>query len=164
MLDGEPIPVDGVARYLGLHLDCKLNWHEHIQRKRKMLDLMRTNFKWLINHPNISLRNKILVYKSIFRPAWSYGAEIWGTAADSNIAISDRFQNKFLRATVQAPWYVTNKQLHSELKVESVKEIIARRVDNYVARLHRHPNLEAIVLLDSTGDTCRLRRKRIFDL
>lgn len=92
------------TRYLGLHLDSKLNWHEHILQKRKMLDFLINSFQWLINrYSQISLKNKRLICTTIFRLAWSYGAEIWGTAAKSNTEILERFQYKFMRMITRAP-------------------------------------------------------------
>jgi len=71
LLDGKPIPVADTARYLGLHLDCKLNRHEHIVRKCKLLDMHFTNFYWLIGrHSTLSLQNKRLIYTAIFKPMW----------------------------------------------------------------------------------------------
>jgi hypothetical protein len=51
--------------------------------------------------------NKLLIYKSILKPIWTYGAELWGTASTSNIEILERFQSRTLRMIVDAPWYVT---------------------------------------------------------
>jgi len=33
------IPQTEAVKYLGLHFDCRLNWKEHIARKRKQIDL-----------------------------------------------------------------------------------------------------------------------------
>jgi len=35
----------------------------------------------------LSLENKILIYKTILKPVWTYGIELWGCANKSNIAI-----------------------------------------------------------------------------
>ena len=54
-------------------------WKEHIAMKRKQLDLKTREIKWLIgkNSP-LSLENKILIYKTILKPVWTYGIELWG--------------------------------------------------------------------------------------
>lgn len=44
VISGEPVPHTNFARYLGLHLDSKLNWQEHITNKHKMLDLLKKDF------------------------------------------------------------------------------------------------------------------------
>ncbi len=48
VLDGKLVPQANAARYLGLHLDSKLNWAEHIWQKRDLLNLKLRNYSWLI--------------------------------------------------------------------------------------------------------------------
>ena len=62
-----------------------------------------------------------------------------------------------------APWYVSNQQLHNELQVETVKEIIRRSTNRYVDRLHERLNIESIELLDSPANQ-RLCRKAIANI
>ena len=52
----------------------------------------------------------------------------------------------------KAPRYVPNDLLHRDLKVDSVEEIIAKAAQNHKMRLHRHPNVEAIELLDNSKE------------
>jgi hypothetical protein len=44
----------------------------------------------------LSTSNKILIYKTKFKPIWTYGIQLWGTASTSNIEILERFQSKAL--------------------------------------------------------------------
>jgi hypothetical protein len=57
---------------------------------------------------------------------WQYGAQLWGCSKPSNINIIQRFQNKVLWAIVDAPWYVGNSDLHQDLNIESVIDIIKK--------------------------------------
>ena len=77
------IPKESTVKYLGLHLDSKLTWREHITKKRKQLDLKTREIKWLIgkNSP-LSLENKLLIYKTVIKPIWTYGIALWGCAAN----------------------------------------------------------------------------------
>jgi hypothetical protein len=36
------------------------------------------------------------MYKTILKPIWTYGIQLWGTASTSNIEILERFQSKAL--------------------------------------------------------------------
>jgi len=54
----------------------------------------------------------------------TYGIPVWGTASNSNIEILQRYQNKFLRATVNVPWYISNKVINAALKVPTIREEI----------------------------------------
>jgi len=64
----------------------------------------------------LSIENKLLIYRTTLKPIWTYGIPLWGTAGISNDEILQRYKNKVLRAKVNAPWYVTNKVLHAGLR------------------------------------------------
>ena len=69
---------------------------------------------WIIGRKSeLSLKNKLLLYKTILKPIWKYGIPLWCTASHSNIEILQRFQNKVLRTIVNAPWYIPNSILHT---------------------------------------------------
>jgi len=77
--------------------------------------------------------------------AWKfvdYGAvQLWGTAANSNIEIIQRFQNKYLRIIVNASFgYVTNDTLHHDLNVPYVRDEIKKFNQRYADRLEERPN------------------------
>ena len=55
----------------------------------------------------LSLTNKILIYKTVLKPIWTYGLAIWGCSAASILAVIHRYQAKTLRQITDAPWYVT---------------------------------------------------------
>jgi len=60
----------------------------------------------------------------MLKPVWMYGIPVWGSAFHSNIEILQRFQNKVLRTTANAPWYIPNKLLHNYLQMPTVREEI----------------------------------------
>jgi hypothetical protein len=97
------LPCADHVKYLGLHLDRKLTWHHHIFTKRKHLGLTLTKMYWLLGRGSwLSLPNKLLLYKTILKPIWTYGIQLWGTASTSNIEILEHFQSKALRIIVDA--------------------------------------------------------------
>jgi hypothetical protein len=78
---------------------------------------------WLFGRKSLlSLSNKILLYKTILKPIWTYGIQLWGTASTSNVEILERFQSKALRLIVEAPWYVPNTLILRDLHMPTVKE------------------------------------------
>jgi hypothetical protein len=82
---------------------------------------------WLFGRKSLlSLSNKLLLYKTILKPIWTYGIQLWGTVFTSNIEILERFQSKALRIIVDAPWYVPNSHIRRDLQMTSVKEEICR--------------------------------------
>ena len=94
-LNGKIIPQETTVQYLGMHLDRRLTWKPHIHNKRKQLGLMLHRMYWIIGRKSkLSLTNKLLIYKIILKPIWTYGIPLWGTAFQSNIEILQRLQKK----------------------------------------------------------------------
>ena len=146
------VPQAEHVKYLGLYLDRRLTWKKHIFTKRKQLGLTLRKFYWMIGRKSqLRLENKLLVYKAIIKPIWTYGIQLWGTASHSNIEIIQRFQNKLLRTITNAPWFVPNEALHRDLNMPTVKEEIQSLMKTYKERITRHPNVLASHLMDGKG-------------
>jgi hypothetical protein len=48
----------------------------------------------------LSKSRKLLIYKTVPKPIWTYGIQLWGTASTSSIEILERFQLKALSMIV----------------------------------------------------------------
>ena len=56
--------------------------------KRKQIELKVKELYWLLGRKSqLSIENKLLIYKTIIKPIWTYGMEIWGCASKSSQAI-----------------------------------------------------------------------------
>jgi hypothetical protein len=96
---------------------------------------------WLIGkHSPLSLSNKLLIYKAVLKPVWTYGIELWGCAVASNIAVIERYQSKLLRSITNAPWYVTNQTLHQEIRIPPGRTVFRERSAAHHNTLSSHPN------------------------
>jgi hypothetical protein len=96
---------------------------------------------WLLRHKSkLSTNNKLLIYKTILEPHWTYGIQLWGTASTPNIEILERFQSKALRMIVDAPWYVVNMVVRRDLQIQTVQEEICCYISQYSAHLSAYPN------------------------
>jgi hypothetical protein len=62
------------------------------------------------------------MYSTTLKPIWTYGIPLLGIASNSNIEILQRYQNEVLRAIVNAPWYISNKDLHADLTLPTIRE------------------------------------------
>jgi hypothetical protein len=88
----------------------------------------------------LSLENKVLIYKAILIPIWTYGIELWGCAKPSNTKILQTFQSKTLRSITGAPWYVTNKIIHHDLNIPYITDEIKKPASRYRTRITDHEN------------------------
>ena len=83
---------------------------------------------------------------------------MWRTAANSNIQIIERFQNKTLRNILDAPWFVPNDIIRKDTNIPTVIEEINNYKQNYKNRLSIHPNTLATNLLQHSFMRSRLRK------
>ena len=158
----------------------------HIHNKRKQMGLLLQRMCWIIGlKSKLSLTNKLLIYKIILKPIWTYGLPLWGTASQSNIEILQRLQNRILRMATNAPRYVPNRAtnapryvpnratnapryvpnhaLNTDLQMPTIREEITRLSSNYKAKIEVHPNKLTTSLFEKQGPG-RLRRHSPIDL
>ena len=143
----------------------RLTRKQHIIDKLKQLKDKLKKFYWLTGRcSNLSTQNKITLYKTIIKPVWTYGIQLWGTASNSNIEILQRFRSKTLRSLINVPWYVTNEAIHRDLKILTVKEEITKCNNRYIKRVNKHRNRLTTKLFNTSDQIRRLRKHYPLDL
>jgi hypothetical protein len=107
---------------------------------KELLIYSAINPIYLQKKSHLSIEKKLLTYKAVIKPIWSYGLELWGCASKSNIVIMQRSQSKILRAVANALWYVTNHTLHTDFNIPYVCDVIHERINKHHNNLEAHPN------------------------
>jgi len=74
-----------------------------------------------------------------------------------------RAQSKILRTITNAPWYVTNHTLPTELNIPYVSEVINERINKNLSKLESHSNPLVATLTQPTRNR-RLKRRWTSDL
>ena len=106
-----------------------------------------------------------MLYKQIWKPVWTYSIRLWGCTKQSNADIIQRYQNKVLRNTADAPCYIRNDDLLRDIQMEMVTNETGKFAKKHEERLLHHFNVEAIQLLDNSELVRRLRiKKKPFEL
>jgi len=129
----------------------------------RFLKVKSREIYWLIGkHSPLSLENKLLIYKTVLKPVWTYGIELWGCATKRNIAVIQRYQSILLRTITNVLWYVSNQTLHSELHIPRVRTVFRERAATHHTTLDSHPKrlMEPLVHPPSNR---RLKRRWTFD-
>ncbi|MGR0202193.1 hypothetical protein [Klebsiella pneumoniae] len=165
-INGQPVPYSDTAKYLGVTLDAKLKWKEHVKKKKEELNIKLRKMYWLLGRGSqLTIENKLLIYKQVLRPVWTYGIQLWGCTKKTNLNIIQTFQNKVLRSIVDAPWYIRNDHLHRDLKVEFVSEMVTRYANSHAQRVQCHENSAILSMLEETPTMLRrLKRLKPHDL
>ena len=140
-MNNNEVPYANTAKYLGFTLDAKLKWKEHVKKKIEELKINLRKMYWLFSpNSNISLKNKLLLYQQILKPKWTYGIQIWGCTAKSNIKLIQTFQNKVLRLITNSPWYIRNDDIHRDLDIPYVNDVIKIYAKKHAQKLLQHMN------------------------
>jgi hypothetical protein len=156
-----------VYKGLGTMNPCD-NLTSHLERTRKKtrkhLDLRARELIWLTGKRSpLSLTNKLLIYKTVLKPIWTYVLALWGCTAASNLAVIQRYQAKILRQITNAPRYGTNHTLHTDLRIPPVRTFFQELTETHHTALRTHTNpLTAPIL--APPPRRRLRRRWTLDV
>jgi len=167
-LYGTPITSSSKVKYLGLTFDQRLTWVSHLKSKRLTLNNRLRMLKTLLhNNKHSSLNVKLSIYKTLLKPVWLCGIQLWGNAKKSNLNKIQTFQNIAIRKLSNAPPYVSNLSLHADLNIKTLNE----EAKAYYKRIHtrtnyhKNPLIKNLASLTIIGNPPRrLKRKWCRDL
>ncbi|GFV91297.1 RNA-directed DNA polymerase from mobile element jockey [Trichonephila clavipes] len=88
-----------VVRYLGLYLDSRLTYKNHIDYlSDKFWGRIALAISLIGRSSPLSLENKVILYKQILRPTITYGSPIWGPRPRPTLNAFKLFKTKFLES------------------------------------------------------------------
>lgn len=135
------IPWSKQAVYLGITLDNKLTYKEHTRIIiQKLVTCMKKLYPLLNPKSKMSLNNKIKIIKAIMTPIATYASEIWYQASDNTRLKVQQKLNKYIRLAANAPWYVSNDQIRTELNIPTLETQIHSRTLNTINKIATHSN------------------------
>lgn len=109
------------TKYLGVIIDHKLSWHNHIEvatnRVRKLIWI----FKKLRNVATCKLLNQ--VYFGLAQSILAYCIPVWGGATKGKLLELERSQRSLLKIMYNKPYRYPTKQLYLECKLLSVRKL-----------------------------------------
>ena len=120
------------AKYLGVTLDEKLKFTTHIKNAKNKANAALSQLYPLINRKSkLSLHNKLIIYKMIFKPILLYAAPIWSNTLKYNLNSLEIFQNKIIRMITNAERFESNQKIREKLKLTTIKEEIIKSATKF---------------------------------
>ncbi|GFV40034.1 probable RNA-directed DNA polymerase from transposon X-element [Trichonephila clavipes] len=148
------------TKYLGLTLDKKLTWKQHIiQTRDKFRRAQRAIFPLIGRNSELNLYNKLLLYTAVLRPILTYGSPVWNYAANSNIKILEVAQNSLIRNIVKANRYARNSKIYEDIKIIPFKAYIQKLAISFFNSLPNSNN-ENVKMLNNYIPMPDLKRPR----
>ena len=114
-LDGEQLKPKEYAKYLGVYIDNKLSWQNHIQETNNKINKGIGILKIMRHY----LQDKQLInlYFSFIKPYIEYGTLAWGGACKTNLTKIDRSLNKSVRTMLFKNRREPSKPLYKYLNI-----------------------------------------------
>lgn len=128
-------------KYLGVLLDQKLTFKKQVDyAKERAQKYVRILYSLINRRSKLDVRNKNLIFKSIFRPIMFYGAPVWGNCAVTHRKSLQVTQNKILKIINNKPFYYSTRRLHAETKNQLVNETIDKLKTNFEGKCRSSEN------------------------
>ncbi|GFN81299.1 retrovirus-related pol polyprotein from type-1 retrotransposable element r1 [Plakobranchus ocellatus] len=139
-LDGQPIPVKGVAKFLGVVFDSKLNFSSHVKYLKKKC-LKALNLLRVVGHTDWGADRAILLklYRTLVRSKLDYGSVIYGSAKKHILRALDPIHHQGLRIALGAFRTSPIKSLYAEAGEPSLEHRRMKLAFNYVLKLKSLP-------------------------
>ena len=135
LLNGRIIPNRDSIKYLGMTIDYRLNWKEHIVTLKvdcmKRLDLLKclSHSSWGSDSPSM-----LRIYRAIIRSKMDYGCFIYGSARETTLKLLDPVHNSAIRLCTGAYRSSPVESLYAESGEQSLGKRRLQMLMQYFAR------------------------------
>lgn len=121
------VPWNKCAKYLGVILDQKTTLKQHIdfvlQKCGKCVKML---YPMISRNSKLHQKNKILLYKSCFRPILLYAPSVINLSASTHLHQLQVYQNRLLKMALKKPYNYSTIRLHEEAEIPLVADFIQR--------------------------------------
>lgn len=114
---------------------------------------MRELYPLLNRKSKLSPETKIRLYKTVIRPAITYGCQVWHAAGRTVIRRIEVVQSKALRMALNAPYYLANRVIARDAGVGPLHEHLRQLVEAFAKTLAGHKNSTISVLPEMSMGT-----------
>ncbi|GFX07203.1 RNA-directed DNA polymerase from mobile element jockey [Trichonephila clavipes] len=119
------IPWSQYTKYLGVTLNNKLTFKQHVTRIRgDFIKKAHTLFHLINRRSKLSRSNKLLIYTLLLRPIIVYASPVWGHVAKTHIQKLEIIQNMTLRQILCAKWYMRNAALRRAINFKTIRQFV----------------------------------------
>ena len=122
VISGEPIEQKPSVKYLGVYIDNKLKWKDHIKavasKVARAIAMIRYTKKFIPKH---TLK---ILYQGLVEPHFRYYCSVWETCGVISRYTLEKLQNRVIRIVTDSPYDAPAKPLLRQLRLPSIAEMI----------------------------------------
>lgn len=135
-------------KYLGVYLDPKLIFKIHIEYLLTKCDkLIKSLYPLIHRNSKISFANKLRLFKTVFRPVFSYAAPIWSTCAKCHLKRIQIFQNRVLKMMFDLDRFTPTVFVHSIADVDLIETYFEKLRLNFIRNCQFNMNRDINALV-----------------
>lgn len=128
----QPIEEKNYLKYLGVTLDKKLNFNQHIHEIiRKTNSQLSSVFPLICRDSKLSIKSKLKIYKQGIRPMILYASPVWSKTSKTNYDKLQRIQNKYLRIILNKPKETKTSDLQKDSQIDSLDNVIKNETRSF---------------------------------
>ena len=136
----EPLQFTAYARYLGVDLDSKLTFQQHIQTVAKKATNRLLAIYPLLRSQVFSIETRLHIYYMLIRSLLTYAAPAWKHAAPSHLILLQRVQNRAARIITGHSRDTRITQLHEDLSLQYLSDFIEHISISFWNRIRTSPH------------------------
>ena len=127
-IQNQVIPYSFSVKYLGLTLDSKLTFKDHVSKLKQKYHGALTILYPLFKSNTLTQRIKVTLYMTLIRSMLLSGYKVWSILAKCHKKKIRIFQNKCLKIIFEAPRYTRISELHDVANFPYIEELMEDRV------------------------------------
>ena len=121
---------DKSVKFVGIDIDDKLNWTEHIKATKNKLAKANSQLSRVNNFLPIHIKK--MIYNSLFSSVLQYGLVIWGSATQTNLNSLQISQNYAIRDVGSSLRGYHTDQLYNELNILKLTDLYKLQIAKFV--------------------------------
>lgn len=131
-MEGHNCPWSNSAKYHGIVLDKRLTFAKHVDQTLFKTGLtIRALYGILNRRSRLTFANKLLVFRTVIRPTFGYGCQVWGNCATTHLRKLQVLQNKILKMCYNLPRDFSTRILHQETGIEMINIYFSRLIGRF---------------------------------
>ena len=139
-IDGVEIDQATQTKFLGVYIDNKLNWDEHV---RQITKKVATGI-WILKKacPKLNSKTSLMLYNAFIQSHLAYCIIVWGGTSAKNLDKLLKQQKRAIRIITHSSYLAHTDPLFKKMKLLKVTDLYKFHISKYVFSQVNHPVLE----------------------
>jgi hypothetical protein len=158
-IGGENIHKAVSTKFLGINIDHRLRWSDHIGYCKKRISSGLYALNSAKNY--LSKSNLRLLYMSLIHPYLIYGLLLWGTTFKTHMRQLDILQKKAVRIITKSPYNAHTAELFTGERILKLKDLVTFEQIKFMyvlSRSEQPPAINALFTFNNTVHSHNTRR------